>query len=278
MNAAFQLEFVKMHGAGNDFVFVDQRDLPAGSSLTGADIAFVCDRRRGVGADGLIVVGPGRAGVADFRMAYFNADGGEAEMCGNGARCSVAYAHALGLCGESCRFDTRDGVLNGQVHGPQDITVSLSGWRDLDLDVKLPDSPWDRHCACNTGVPHLVIPTDETENIDIRKWGSTFRHHEIFAPAGTNVNWVRRDPDSGEFQLRTYERGVEDETLACGTGASAAAVILCHLGQAQSPVPLRTRGGDLLRITVEMETGELLLRGPAVRSFAGSFILPRTPS
>jgi diaminopimelate epimerase len=270
MSTVTKLPFVKMHGAGNDFVFVDQRDLPTGQALTRADVAFVCDRRLGVGADGLIVIGSGRQDVTDFRMTYYNADGGEAEMCGNGARCSVAYAHALGMCAATCRFDTQDAVLSGEVHGPQDITVSLSGWRDLELDVTLPDSPWDLHCACNTGVPHLVIPTDDTENIDIRKWGSTFRHHEIFAPAGTNVNWVRRDPVSGEFQLRTYERGVEDETLACGTGASAAAVVLCHLKQAQSPVALRTRGGDLLRITVEMESGALLLRGPAVRSFAGS--------
>jgi len=269
MPSLVNIAFAKMHGAGNDFVVLDHRELPDDFRLTGEVVAFMCDRRRGVGADGLILIGPGHSGTTDFRMTYFNADGGEADMCGNGARCSVAFAHARDLIGSDCAFDTQVGVLNGTVHGPGDITVSLAGWSDLDLNVPVPDSPWDLHCACNTGVPHLVIPVADTGAVDIRKWGTTFRHHEIFAPAGTNVNWVARDDASGEFRLRTYERGVEDETLACGTGAAAAAVVLCHLEQATSPVPVRTRGGDLLQITVDTESGRLLLRGPAVVSFGG---------
>ena len=232
-------------------------------------MAFLCDRRLGVGADGLIVVGPGRAGETDFRMTYYNADGGEAEMCGNGARCTVAFARARGLCGEECRFDTFSGVLSGRVHGPEDIAVTLPAWKDLDLAVELPDSPFAAHYACNTGVPHLVIPVDDIEDFDLRRWGAALRHHDRFAPAGTNVNWVQRDPASGEFLLRTYERGVEDETLACGTGASATAVVLSRLGQAGNPVAVRTRGGDLLRITVGGDDRRLELRGPAVTSFTG---------
>ncbi len=268
-----RLKFEKMHGAGNDFVFLDHRDLPDGFQLTAEVIAFLCDRRLGVGGDGLILVGPGREGETDFRMTYFNADGGEAEMCGNGARCSVAFAHAHDLIGADCTFDTQVGVLDGTVHGPTDITVSLTGWTDLDLDVVVPGSPWEHHCACNTGVPHLIVPVSDTGAVDIKKWGGTFRHHEIFAPAGTNVNWVALDAASGHYMLRTYERGVEDETLACGTGAAAAAVVLCHLEQAKSPVSVRTHGGDLLHITVETDTGRLLLRGPAVVSFRGQFEL-----
>lgn len=268
-----RIPFSKMHGAGNDFVFLAAADLPAGVRLSASTIAHICDRRLGVGADGLIIIGPGRDGDTDFRMTYFNADGGEAEMCGNGARCSVAFAAEHGLCADVCRFDTQAGVVQGQVHGPQDITVSLTSWRDLKLDVDLPGSPWQQHCTCNTGVPHLVIPVVDTEDLDLRRWGSTFRHHEVFAPAGTNVNWVAPDSDSGEFRLRTYERGVEDETLACGTGASAAAVVLCHLNLATSPVAIRTRGGDLLRITVDQQSGQLLLRGPAVTSFTGTISL-----
>ena len=266
------LPFTKMHGAGNDFVFLDAREVPDGWRPGRSVIASVCDRRLGVGADGLILIGPGRAGETDFRMTYWNADGGEAEMCGNGARCSVAFAHARGLCGDSCRFDTFSGVLEGTVHGPGDISVTLPGWRDLDLAVELPDSPFGAHYACNTGVPHLVIPVDDIEGFDLRRWGSTFRHHERFAPAGTNVNWVMRDPVSGEFLLRTYERGVEDETLACGTGASATAVVLCHLDKATNPVAVRTRGGDLLQITVDRGSGRLELRGPAVASFTGEIV------
>ncbi len=275
MRTPTTIDFVKMHGAGNDFIFVDQRGLTSGFELAREDIAALCDRRRGIGADGLILIGPGRDGATDYRMTYFNADGGEAEMCGNGGRCSVAYAQGQGLIGETCTFATHAGPLEGRVHGPEDVTISLTGWSGLDLEVALPDSPWEQHCACNTGVPHLVIPVEDTGAINIRKWGSTFRHHEIFTPAGTNVNWVAKDEASGEFLLRTYERGVEDETLACGTGASAAAVVLCHLGQATSPVAIRTRGGDLLEITVETETGDLYLRGPAVVSFSGRITLDR---
>lgn len=270
MTDTTSLPFVKMHGAGNDFIFLAAGDLAGRQPLDGPGIAHLCDRRLGIGADGLIVIGPGRPGVTDFRMSYFNADGGAAEMCGNGARCSVAFAYGRSLCGEQCAFDTEVGVLQGWVHTPTDITVSLPGWRDLDLAVDLPGSPWEQHASCNTGVPHLVIPVSDTDNLDILKWGSTFRHHEIFGAAGTNVNWVARDEASGEFLLRTYERGVEDETLACGTGASATAVVLCHLDQATSPVAIRTRGGDLLQITVDRDQGRLLLRGPALASFSGT--------
>ncbi len=281
------IAFEKMHGAGNDFVLLDQCDLPSGFQLTREFIADLCHRRLGIGGDGLIVIGPGRTDATDFRMTYFNADGGEAEMCGNGARCSVAFAHAHGLVGDTCTFDTQAGVLQGTVHDPRDITVSLTGWSDLALMVAVAGSPWDLHCTCNTGVPHLIIPlvTEEDgggkqglDHVDVVKWGSTFRHHNAFAPAGTNVNWIAKDPLSDEFQLRTYERGVEDETLACGTGASAAAVVLCHLQQTTSPVAVRTRGGDLLQITVEQETGRLYLRGPAVVSFRGHLDLDELTS
>ena len=268
-----QIPFVKMHGAGNDFVFIDQRDLPSGRDLTKVEIANICHRRLGIGADGLILIGPGRPGKTDFRMSYFNADGGEVEMCGNGARCSVAFASTHDLCGVTCTFDTQAGVLSGEAHDVQDITVSLTGWTGLELGSDLSGSPWSDHHLCNTGVPHLVIPVSEVQTIDVKKWGHNFRHHENFAPSGLNVNWVAWDEASGEYQLRTYERGVEDETLACGTGASAAAVVLCHLNQATSPVAVRTRGGDLLQISVDQESGVLLLRGPAVVSFSGTITL-----
>lgn len=264
------IAFVKMHGAGNDFVFIDQRDLPDQALLNSEQIATICDRRLGIGGDGLIIIGPGRSGESDFRMNYYNADGGEAEMCGNGARCSVAFAHAKNLISETCTFETKAGLLTGEVHGSDDITVSLTGWQGLDLAVDLPDSPWSQHCFCDTGVPHLIIPIDDLEAIDLPRWGQMLRHHDRFAPAGVNVNWVVLDQESGEVLLRTYERGVEGETLACGTGASAAAVVLCQLKAVQSPVKVRTRGGDLLIITVDFATQGLWLRGPAVTSFCGT--------
>lgn len=260
------LAFTKMHGAGNDFVMIDGRD-PAFAGLDDGRITALCDRRKGIGADGLIVVAP--VEDADFRMVYFNADGGEAEMCGNGARCAVEYAARLGLHDGACRLATGAGVIEGRRHGPGDVEIGLPPWRDLALDVALEASPWDEHHVCNTGVPHLVIPVPDVDAVDVGEWGRCLRHDPAFAPAGVNVNWVNNQPRGGEYLLRTYERGVEDETLACGTGASAAAVVLSHLDRAASPVRIRTRGGDLLVITVDREHDGLLLRGPALVSFEG---------
>jgi diaminopimelate epimerase len=262
-----RMPFTKMHGAGNDFLLVLARDLPPGG-LTRARIAALCDRRKGVGGDGLLVVGPDPA--ADFRMTYYNADGGEAEMCGNGARCTVAFAHAQGLAAASCRFVTASGVLEGRIHAPDDIEVSLPAWRNLVLDIPVAGSARAGHHACDTGVPHLVVPVDDVDAVDVAAEGPPLRWHEAFAPAGTNVDWVdARGPD-GAWRLRTFERGVEGETLACGTGAAATAVVLCALGHAESPVSLQTRGGDRLTVTVmEDPVRTLRLRGPAVVAFHG---------
>ncbi len=275
-DAALRLPFVKMHGAGNDFVMVDHRDLarlpgarlPA-ASLDGPRIAALCDRRKGIGADGLIVIGPGSSPGAAFRMTYYNADGGEAEMCGNGARCSVAHAHRLGLAPAACRFDTWSGPLEGWVHGPGDIEITLPPWRDLVLEVGLTDTPWPAQSSCNTGVPHLVVPVTDVDAVPLAEWGPRLRRHPRFGAAGTNVNWVSPDGPGGGWRIRTFERGVEAETLACGTGASASAVILCALGRATSPVRLHTRGGDELAVAVDREAGTLRLRGPALVAFAG---------
>ncbi len=261
------LPFTKMHGAGNDFVMVDGRRLAG--PLDRRTVAALCDRRLGIGADGLIVVAPPLSDDAAFRMIYFNADGGEAEMCGNGARCTVAFAAAAGLADGPCRFDTFSGVLAGRLHGPGDVEVSLPPWRDLALGVALPGSPWPEHHRCNTGVPHLVIPVPDVDAVDLATWGPRLRHAPPFGQAGTNVNWVAPDPAGDAWRLRTYERGVEAETLACGTGASAAAVILCHLDRAASPVTILTRGGDRLTVGVDRAAGTLSLRGPAVASFTG---------
>lgn len=259
------LPFVKMHGAGNDFVMLDGRTLE--TTLTRDAVAAVCHRRTGVGGDGLIVLAP-EAGF-DFRMIYWNADGGEAEMCGNGARCSVEYAARLGLHDGRCRFMSAAGEHDGIRHGAGDVEVALTGWHDLELNLAVTDSPFAEHHLCNTGVPHLVIPVTDLEAVDVNGQGAPLRHAGQFAPAGVNVNWIAPDGAPDRFALRTYERGVEDETLACGTGASAAAVILCHLDRAQSPVTIRTRGGDDLVIAVDRTGGTLLLRGPAVVSFEG---------
>ena len=260
-----RLPFIKMHGAGNDFVMLDARDLTG--DLDRPRIAALCDRRRGIGADGLIIVTA--TGDNAIRMTYYNADGGEVEMCGNGARCTVAFAHERGLVGTTCRLDTLAGPLAGTVHGAKDIEVDLPKYKDLELDLDLRDAPHATIHACNTGVPHLVIPVDDIEALEVMKHGRALRQHDHFAPAGTNVNWIAPAPRGEQWLLRTYERGVEAETLACGTGAAAVAVVLSRLERAASPVAIRTRSGDLLTITVDHDDHSLSLRGPAVVAYQG---------
>jgi diaminopimelate epimerase len=262
------LPFQKMHGAGNDFIMVDAKDL-SGSQLTTAQVAALCDRRTGIGADGLIIVAEAQSPGADFRMIYFNSDGGEAEMCGNGARCTVDFAHRAGLFQTTSVFDTFSGPLEGEILEPGLVKVSLPAWKDLTLKLTLEGTPFPVQHTCNTGVPHLVIPVGDVEKVDVFKWGNHFRFHDHFFPQGTNVNFVSRTAGSASFRIRTYERGVEDETLACGTGASATAVVLCHLKNAESPVSLVTRGGDTLTVAVDLDARGLRLQGPAAVSFKG---------
>lgn len=265
------LPFVKMHGAGNDFVMIAGEDLAAiGLDAERKLVARLCDRRRGVGADGLIVIRPHSR--ADFSMTYFNSDGGEAEMCGNGARCAFAFARERGLVGEE------GGVCAA---GPGDVagrfadglvTVDLTPPTDLALDVAAEtEHPFERLHFVNTGVPHVVIPVPQLETVDLPRWGRALRRDAAFAPAGANVNWVMPQPGGETWLIRTYERGVEAETLACGTGASAAALVLAELGLAGSPVTLLTRGGDRLTIGIETrgDRHELNLTGPAVTAFRG---------
>lgn len=263
------LPFTKMHGAGNDFVMVDGRELAdPGRGLDASDVARLCHRQLGVGADGLIVVAPDA--VHDFAMTYYNSDGGEAEMCGNGARCAYAFAQGLGLVGDRGVFRTAAGPITGRREG-RGVSVGLTPPRDIRLDVSVGgETPFERLHHADTGVPHLVIPTPQLETVDVARWGRRLRMDPAFAPAGVNVNWVQPRAD-GVWLIRTYERGVEAETLACGTGASAAALILVLLGEASSPVVLLTRGGDRLTIAVSDAAGEprLELTGPAVTAYRG---------
>jgi diaminopimelate epimerase len=259
-----------MHGAGNDFVMVDGRDLDRlALTLDRLLIARLCNRRLFIGADGLIVLRPDAE--ADFAMTYYNSDGGEAEMCGNGARCAFAYARQLGLSDGRARCRTASGLVVGEFTDDL-VTVDLTPPRDLRLDVATAgEHPFPRIHAANTGVPHLVIPVDNVEAVDVPRAGAALRRDAAFAPAGTNVNWVQPLPAGDGWLIRTYERGVEAETLACGTGASAAGLVLVQLGVAASPVPLLTRGGYRLTITVggTPAAPRLRLTGPVAAPYAG---------
>jgi diaminopimelate epimerase len=269
------LRFFKMNGAGNDFIVVDNRDLSLTKELNADTIAALCDRHRGIGADGLLAVEPAQKG-ADFRFRYYNADGGEAEMCGNGARCFGRFTAHLGeIVLKRVTFETIAGTLAAEMIG-DDVRIAMSEPKDLKLntDVKLPGLGSAVHFM-NTGVPHAVTFLESAEALDefdVYSNGSAIRNHTAFSPAGTNANFVAiLAPD--HISIRTYERGVEDETLACGTGMVASALVHHLLTGAPSPIKVDVEGGDTLEIGFE-KTGEqafknVTLTGPADFVFEG---------
>src|SRR5215210_296205 len=239
------LKFTKMNGAGNDFVMVDNRD--GALALDREAIAQMCDRHRGIGADGLLAVEPARNGDgADFRMRYYNADGGEAEMCGNGARCFARFVQKLTGVSDVVRFETIAGVISASFVGDS-VRLTMSEPRDMQLHTVI--EKFVVH-SVNTGVPHAVLMVDDLENTPVAQLGAQIRYHAHFAPKGTNANFVKQlDPQT--IAIRTYERGVEGETLACGTGVVASALIFHELTGAPAPVGVQVRGGDRLEVSFE---------------------------
>lgn len=265
------LTFTKMNGAGNDFVMVDNRDLRY--DLDQAAIARLCDRHRGVGADGLIAVEPAQ-GDADFRMRYYNADGGEAEMCGNGARCFARFASRIsGQTGE-VKFETMAGVISAKLHHGM-VELAMSTPKDLALGANLPvDGKKLTVHFVNTGVPHAVVFVDDLAKADVLVLGAGLRYHEHFKPKGTNANFVGRR--GSDLAIRTYERGVEGETLACGTGVVASALILNQTEGVASPIGVWVQGGDRLEVGFE-RAGDgyrnVTLTGPADFVFDGHVVV-----
>jgi diaminopimelate epimerase len=265
------VNFWKMNGAGNDFVVLDNRDNTL--SLSKTEIASMCHRQRGIGADGLLAVEPAQKG-ADFRMRYYNADGGEAEMCGNGARCFARFVNFLeGGSLEKTTFETIAGIIEGEFVGDQ-VRIQLSTPFDLKLNqaLDLDGFPHVVH-SVNTGVPHAVVFVDDLDGVDVKRFGAATRYHTHFAPAGTNANFVKvLAPD--HIAIRTYERGVEDETLACGTGMVACAIIHHELTGAPSPIRVDVAGGDTLEIgftqTASGGYEDVTLLGPADFTFSGT--------
>lgn len=270
------LSFYKMTGAGNDFVMIDNRDLSLSDILTKDTIASICDRHFGVGADGLIVVEPAQ-GDADVRMRYYNSDGGEAEMCGNGARCFTAFVDFLMDEDISVMyFETKAGIVMGSVNDDDSVTVQLTMPKDLSLNML--DST-DLIAApihfLNTGVPHAVTFLPSVEDIDIVKLGANLRYHEAFTPAGSNANFVSIISPQ-HLKLRTYERGVEGETMACGTGVTATALIHALLTNASSPIDVTVKGGDILSIGFKRKGNDFVdvtLTGPALMVYRGDVML-----
>ncbi len=260
-----QLAFTKMNGAGNDFVLIDNRE--GDVVLSAAQVAHLCHRQRGVGADGLILLKSCADDQADWAWDFFNNDGSEAEMCGNGARCFARYlSRVTGLNGE-ISFLAVSGVIRAKINGSI-VTVNLTDPTDLRLDKTISSSIGERQIhSVNTGVPHAVVFVDDADEVMVASLGNEIRHHEHFAPAGTNVNFVQLIEPS-HIRVRTYERGV-GETLACGTGVTAAAMIVNRLHDFASPIKIDVLGGDTLEVSFDEDLNNVRLTGPAEFIYEG---------
>ncbi|QDA60768.1 diaminopimelate epimerase [Hymenobacter jejuensis] len=263
-----RLPFHKYQGTGNDFVMIDDRAHQF-DATNHALVRFLCDRRRGIGADGLILLH--KHADFDFEMVYFNADGYLGSMCGNGGRCTVAFAHQLGAIQAETKFLAADGPH--EAHIEADGTVHLrmqdvAGQQEIEKDDIFLD----------TGSPHLVrfLPSSRLAELNVFAEGRAVRYSERFREKGTNVNFVEMPLVAGQpWQVRTYERGVEDETLSCGTGVTAVALAASRRGAA-SPVQLRTPGGDLqvsFQVRPDGSFTQVYLSGPATKVFEGNIEL-----
>jgi len=280
-----RIRFTKMVAAGNDFAVIDNRRSRLSPRALSALGARICDRKFGIGADGLLVVEASRA--ADFTMRTINPDGSEAEMCGNGARCFAFYcARLLRKPRVDLKIKTRAGFIRAHVDGDR-IGIDLTAPRDLKLDipVRIGNRTLRAHFI-DTGVPHAVVFVDAVGPMDIIDLGRRIRHHRAFAPRGTNVNFVELTGESSA-SIRTYERGVEDETLGCGTGSTAGALIAAlktrPVGAVEKPGPRRsfdilTRSGEVVTISYFLRNGifsGVRLKGTAAFVYEGTWPLEK---
>jgi diaminopimelate epimerase len=263
-----EFEFTKMHGAGNDFIMID--DMDAVFNDAPGLIRALCASHRGIGADGLILLRPFE-GQADFAMRYFNSDGSEADMCGNGARCAARFAADRGIAGGRMTFETGAGPVTAHIEGDL-VRIWLEPVYGVRLGISLEGGI--TACFAVSGVPHAAVFAE-----DAGSWAEdrflnmsrAVRYDPAFQPAGTNVNLVTVESPR-RLRYRTYERGVEAETLACGTGALAVSVIAAHVGLVEAPVSCETSGGDVLETSFEVIEGGAegcTLTGPAETSFRG---------
>ena len=256
------LRFARMHGCGNDFIVIDDRQNHWHAQRHALAHAL-CDRRKGLGGDGLLLINSDTE--VDFAMSYTNATGLEGEMCGNGARCIVKRAHDLGIVGSRVRFRTDAGLMGADLDGDHiRLAMTTPSVAELNLSLEADGIAWHGH-GIDTGVPHLLIFTDQVEELDLARIGPPLRYHPHF-PRGVNANFARQ-VGPHRYRMRTYERGVEAETLACGTGSVATALIAALLGEATSPVTVIPTGGGELRIDFTPQSGgrfsDVYLTGPA---------------
>src|SRR5437016_2115768 len=245
------LEFTKMNGAGNDFVLIDNRAQTI--RLSREQIVRLCDRHRGIGADGVILLVPPVSKEADWAWQFYNSDGSTGEMCGNGARCFARFVQKQTGVTRSFSFETEAGIITAAFSGDH-VTVNLTGPKDLRLDETLSLSTGHQTIhSLNTGVPHAVLFVADADKAMVQQLGPEIRGHPHFGPKGTNVNFVQL-LGPGRIRVRTFERGVEGETLACGTGVTASALIASRVHKFGSPVKVQVQGGDELEVSFKENT------------------------
>lgn len=257
------INFYKMSGCGNDFIIIDNRDFVVPTQNLSEFAKKICFRRMSAGADGLVLIE--NTMDADFKWRFYNSDGSLAEMCGNAARCTARFAFLHNIAGPEMSFKTGAGIISAQVMG-ENAKVKMTAPKDIkDKDtIEIDGRPLD-FISLNTGVPHVVIKVDEIDSIDVINIGKKIRFHEKFSPTGTNVNFISRT-SGNNIVIRTYERGVENETLACGTGCVAAALACAKDRGGSSPVKCLTKSGNILTIHFTKEqTGfeDVFLEGDA---------------
>jgi len=256
-----EISFYKYEGTGNDFVMVDNRAL----IFPKEDYALVkhlCDRRFGIGGDGLILLE--NDVDADFKMVYYNSDGNQSSMCGNGGRCIVGFAKQLGLISDHAVFSAVDGIHHASIIDDGIVSLQMS---DVTTINRQPD-----YVFLNTGSPHHVTMVDDLSKVDVKIQGSQIRYGQLYGAAGSNVNFVKQSDDAS-FAIRTYERGVEDETLSCGTGATAVAIAMHALGKTSAnSIVIFVEGGKLEVSFVNEGNAysDVCLKGPATFVFKGS--------
>lgn len=261
-----EIPFVKYQGTGNDFVIIDQRISKYISIADKALVEKICDRHFGVGADGLMLIESSE--ISSFKMVYFNADGQQSTMCGNGGRCIGHYAMSLGIFEKEVEFEAIDGLHKLKIEDKNLDKVSLQM-----IDVMSPKQLENNVFELNTGSPHFIKFVDEIP-IHIKNEGATIRYNETYKDEGINVNFVKISSDQ-VIQVATYERGVEDETLSCGTGVTAAAICVSKYAGFNSPIKIMTKGGQLSVSFQKNMNGyhEIWLTGPATHVFSGFYKL-----
>jgi diaminopimelate epimerase len=255
-----QMKFYKYQGTGNDFIMIDNR-LGFFPKESVALVEKLCDRRFGIGADGLILLE--NDSDTDFRMVYYNSDGNQSSMCGNGGRCLVAFAKSLGIINDKTTFIATDGLHHATILENGSVSLQMKDVQEVKIEAD--------YVFLNTGSPHHVTLVNDIQNLDIKKEGAAVRYSDLYGKAGSNVNFVSQLSENN-FRLRTYERGVEDETLSCGTGATATAIAMNATGKTNSNnIAIDVEGGKLKVSFDKTDNGfeNVILEGPATFVFEG---------